>query len=96
MRNDRRIVKWVIAGKARFLLSLMFPGRIRPWSDSLSRKGELAMATYVTLIKITEKGSKSIKDTGKRAADFKASAKKMGIEVEETLWCMGAYDGVLI
>jgi uncharacterized protein with GYD domain len=54
------------------------------------------MATYVTLIKLTEKGSKSIKDTGKRAADFKASAKKMGIEVKETYWCMGAYDGVLI
>ena len=54
------------------------------------------MATYVTLIRFTEKGSKSIKDTTKRAADFKTSAKKMGIEVKETYWCMGAYDGDLI
>jgi uncharacterized protein with GYD domain len=54
------------------------------------------MATYVTLIKFTEKGTKNIKDTCKRAADFKASTKKLGIEVKEQLWCMGAYDGVVV
>ena len=54
------------------------------------------MATYVTLIKFTEKGTKNVKDTCKRAADFKTGAKKMGIEVKETYWSMGAYDGVLI
>jgi uncharacterized protein with GYD domain len=54
------------------------------------------MATYVTLIKLTEHGVKNVKDTCKRTADFKASAKKLGVEVKETYWCMGAYDGVLI
>lgn len=54
------------------------------------------MATYVTLIKFTEHGAKNIKDTCKRATDFKASAKKLGVEVKETYWCLGAYDGVLI
>jgi uncharacterized protein with GYD domain len=54
------------------------------------------MATYVTLIKFTEKGAKACKDTCKRAADFKASAKKLGIEVREQYWCMGRYDGVTI
>ena len=54
------------------------------------------MATYVSLIKFTEQGVKNFKDTCKRAADFKASAKKFGIEVKETYWCMGAFDGVLI
>jgi uncharacterized protein with GYD domain len=54
------------------------------------------MATYVTLIKFTEKGESHIKDTAKRADAFKAEAKKIGIEVKETYWCMGAYDGVLI
>jgi uncharacterized protein with GYD domain len=54
------------------------------------------MASFVTLIKFTEKGSKSIKDTCKRAADFKANAKKLGVEVKEQLWCMGAYDGVIV
>ncbi len=54
------------------------------------------MATYVTLIKFTEQGVKKIKDTCKRAADFKTSAKKLGLEVKEAYWCLGTYDGVLI
>jgi len=54
------------------------------------------MATYVSLWKFTEQGVKKIKDTCKRGADFKASAKKLGIDVKEEYWCMGAYDGVLI
>jgi uncharacterized protein with GYD domain len=54
------------------------------------------MATYLTLIKFTERGVKDIKDTCKRAADFKAHAKKHGIEVKEQYWCMGAYDGLIV
>jgi uncharacterized protein with GYD domain len=54
------------------------------------------MATYVTLFKFTDQGVKKFKDTCKRAADFKASAKKLGIEVKEQYWCMGRYDGVMI
>jgi uncharacterized protein with GYD domain len=61
-----------------------------------SAQGDPAMATYVTLIKFTEKGVKDIKDTCKRAADFKSSAAKLGVEVRDTLWCQGAYDGVLV
>ena len=54
------------------------------------------MATYVSLIKFTEPGIKKFKDTCKRAADFKASAKKLGVEIKEQYWCMGAYDGVIV
>jgi uncharacterized protein with GYD domain len=54
------------------------------------------MATYVTLIKFTERGVKDIKDTCKRAADFKSHSKKHGIEVKEQYWCMGAHDGLII
>jgi uncharacterized protein with GYD domain len=54
------------------------------------------MATYLTLIKFTEHGEKNLKDTCKRAADFKAHAKKHGIEVKEQYWCMGAYDGFIV
>jgi uncharacterized protein with GYD domain len=54
------------------------------------------MATYATLIKFTERGIKDIKDTCKPAAEFKAHAKKHGIEVKEQYWCMGAYDGLII
>lgn len=54
------------------------------------------MATYLTLIKLTERGIKESKDTCKRAADFKAHAKKHGIEVKEVYWCLGAYDGFIL
>jgi uncharacterized protein with GYD domain len=54
------------------------------------------MASYVSLIKFTEKGVKNAKDTCKRAADFKAAGKKLGIEVKEQFWCLGAYDGVIL
>jgi uncharacterized protein with GYD domain len=54
------------------------------------------MATYVTLIKFTEKGVKDIKHTCQRAADFKAAVKKLRVEVREQYWCMGAYDGIVV
>ena len=59
-------------------------------------KGEPAMASYVTLINFTERGLKDIKDTCKRAAEFKAHGKKHGIEVKEQWWCLGAYDGLIL
>jgi uncharacterized protein with GYD domain len=54
------------------------------------------MATYMALIKFTERGVKHVKDTCKRAADFKANAKKLGIEVKEQYWCMGVWNGVIL
>ncbi len=54
------------------------------------------MVTYVALLKFTDQGISKFKDTCRRAADFKASAKKLGIEVKEQYWCMGRYDGLMI
>jgi uncharacterized protein with GYD domain len=54
------------------------------------------MATFLTLIKFTERGEKDLKDTCKRAAEFKTHAKKHGIEVKEQYWCLGAYDGFIV
>jgi uncharacterized protein with GYD domain len=54
------------------------------------------MATYVTLLKFTERGAKDAKDSCKRAAEFKSHAKKHGIEVKEQYWCMGSFDGLII
>jgi uncharacterized protein with GYD domain len=54
------------------------------------------MATYLTLLKFTERGEKDMKDTCKRAADFKTHGKKHGIEVKEQFWCMGVYDGFIV
>ncbi len=53
------------------------------------------MATYVTLLKFTEHGVKNIKASCKRAADFKAGGKSLGIEVKEQYWCLGPFDGVM-
>src|SRR5438309_1598766 len=54
------------------------------------------MATYVTLLKFTERGVKDIKDTCKRAAELRTHAKKHGIDIKDQYWCLGAYDGLII
>jgi uncharacterized protein with GYD domain len=54
------------------------------------------MATYVALIKLTEQGIEEIKDTCRRAEEFKTHAKKHGIELKEQYWCLGKYDGLIL
>ena len=54
------------------------------------------MATFITTIKFTEKGIKSIGESPKRAAAFKAAAKKLGVKVTGIYWTLGDHDGVLI
>lgn len=54
------------------------------------------MATFITTIKFTQQGIKGIDDTTKRAAAFKAAAKKMGARVTDIYWTLGDHDGVLI
>lgn len=54
------------------------------------------MATFISTIKFTQQGIKDIVHTAKRAAAFKASAKKRGIKVTDMYWTLGDYDGVII
>jgi uncharacterized protein with GYD domain len=54
------------------------------------------MATFITTIKFTQQGIKGIDSTTKRAAAFKASAKKLGAKVTDIYWTLGEYDGLLI
>jgi uncharacterized protein with GYD domain len=54
------------------------------------------MATFITTIKFTEKGIQGIQESPKRAAAFKAAAKKMGVKVTDIYWTLGYFDGVLI
>ena len=54
------------------------------------------MATFITTIKFTEQGIKSIGDTCKRANAFKAAAKKLGVKVINTYWTLGPIDGAII
>lgn len=54
------------------------------------------MATYLTTVRYTPAGLAAIQDTTKRAAAFKAAAKKLGVKVTATYWTLGDYDGLLV
>ena len=54
------------------------------------------MATFITTIKFTQQGIKGIGETTKRAAAFKAAAKKLGVKVTDIYWTLGDNDGLLI
>jgi uncharacterized protein with GYD domain len=54
------------------------------------------MATYISLLKFTEKGAKAIKQTLSRAALFRKAAAKAGVTVVGQYWTLGSYDGVII
>ena len=54
------------------------------------------MARYMTLIRFTEQGVRTIKKSPDRALAIKKIAAKAGVTVETQLWTAGAYDGVLI
>jgi uncharacterized protein with GYD domain len=54
------------------------------------------MATFITTTKLTEKGIQGIRETAKRAAAFKATAKKMGVKVTAVYWTIGPFDTVII
>jgi uncharacterized protein with GYD domain len=54
------------------------------------------MATFITLLKFTPQGLTYVHDTGKRAAAFRTTAKKLGAKVTAAYWTLGAFDGVVI
>ena len=54
------------------------------------------MAPFIINIKFTQQGITAIDHTTKRAATFKAEAKKMGANVKELYWILGDHDGLLI
>jgi uncharacterized protein with GYD domain len=60
------------------------------------KKVTSAMATFIATIKFTQKGLDEITESTKRAAAFKAAAKKMGVKVTGNYWTTGYFDGVLI
>jgi uncharacterized protein with GYD domain len=54
------------------------------------------MATYIVLSHFTDQGIRDVKDSPKRAAAFKAAAKKAGVTVKAFYWTLGKYDMVSI
>ena len=53
------------------------------------------MANYVVLANFTDQGIRGIKDTTQRAQAFRDLARKMGAEIKDIFWTLGAYDVVL-
>ena len=54
------------------------------------------MARYVTLLRFTDQGARSLNKSADRALAFKEAAEKAGVKVESQLWTVGSHDGVLI
>ena len=54
------------------------------------------MPTYVMLANFTDQGIHKVKDSPKRAEDFKNAAKKAGATVKDVFWTLGQYDAVAI
>ncbi len=54
------------------------------------------MARYLTLLRFTDQGIKTLNKSTARAAAFRDAAAKAGACVEAQYWTTGAYDGVII
>jgi uncharacterized protein with GYD domain len=54
------------------------------------------MARYISLLRFTPQGVRSLKQSPARAAAFRKAAQKAGVTIEAQLWTAGAYDGILI
>jgi uncharacterized protein with GYD domain len=54
------------------------------------------MNHYLTLLRFTEQGARSLEKSTARAAAFREAATKVGARVEAQYWTTGAYDGVII
>jgi uncharacterized protein with GYD domain len=54
------------------------------------------MATYVSLVHLTDQGIRGIKDTTKRAKAFIEMARKAGVKVRDLYWTQGRCDLITI
>ena len=54
------------------------------------------MATFISLFNWTEQGVHDVKNTAKRAADFRSSIQAAGGSVKHIYWTMGRHDGVIV
>jgi len=54
------------------------------------------MATYIALLKFTDQGIRSVKDSPKRFASAAKIAKSFGVTIKQGFWTMGQYDLVII
>jgi len=50
------------------------------------------MQKYISLVSFTEEGFKHLKETAKRAREFRRNAEKKNVHIRETFWTLGQYD----
>ncbi len=54
------------------------------------------MATFISMVSLTQHGEEEIKQSTERAQGFIEMAAKLGATVKDVYWTLGGYDGVLI
>jgi uncharacterized protein with GYD domain len=54
------------------------------------------MATFVSLITLTQHGEEDIRHTIDRSDAFRQMASHVGVQVKDMYWTLGGYDGVVI
>ncbi len=54
------------------------------------------MPTYVTLVKLTDQGARTAKDTVERARQFRGDLERRGGKLLSNYWTQGQYDAVVI
>ena len=54
------------------------------------------MATYISLVKFTDKGIQAAKQTAERVADWSAKVQSRGVCIKQMYWTLGEYDQVCV
>ena len=54
------------------------------------------MATYISTIRFSDQGIKTVGNTTQRAKEVHALAEEMDVQVRETYWTLGDHDGLII
>jgi len=54
------------------------------------------MATYISLVKFTDKGMQAAKETTQRVAEWAAKVQSSGVRIKEMYWTLGQYDQVCV
>jgi uncharacterized protein with GYD domain len=54
------------------------------------------MATYISLVKFTDKGIRAAKETTQRVAEWGAKVQSKGVSIKQMYWTLGQYDQVCV
>src|SRR5881396_11860 len=54
------------------------------------------MATYISLVRFTDKGIRAAKETTQRLTDWAAKVQSMGVTIKQMYWTLGQYDQVCV